>query len=70
MISHIDHFVLTVQDIEATCRFYEQALGMERVIFGNGRLALKYWPTHLHLPPRPRRKSHRNLKLRLLTLPL
>jgi catechol 2,3-dioxygenase-like lactoylglutathione lyase family enzyme len=31
MISHIDHFVLTVRSIEATCRFYEGVLGFRRV---------------------------------------
>ena len=27
MISHIDHFVLTVRSLDATCRFYERVLG-------------------------------------------
>ena len=31
MISRIDHFVLTVQSLEATCEFYERVLGFERV---------------------------------------
>ena len=31
MISHIDHFVLTVRSLDATCRFYERALGFMRV---------------------------------------
>ncbi len=31
MISHIDHFVLTVRSLDATCRFYEQVLGFIRV---------------------------------------
>jgi len=31
MISHIDHFVLTVRSIEATCSFYERVLGFVRV---------------------------------------
>jgi catechol 2,3-dioxygenase-like lactoylglutathione lyase family enzyme len=31
MISHIDHFVLTVRSLDATCRFYERVLGFMRV---------------------------------------
>lgn len=31
MISHIDHFVLTVRSREATCAFYERVLGLKRI---------------------------------------
>ena len=31
MISHIDHFVLTVRSLEATCAFYERVLGFSRI---------------------------------------
>jgi catechol 2,3-dioxygenase-like lactoylglutathione lyase family enzyme len=31
MISRIDHFVLTVRSLEATCAFYERVLGFRRV---------------------------------------
>jgi catechol 2,3-dioxygenase-like lactoylglutathione lyase family enzyme len=31
MISRIDHFVLTVDSLEATCKFYERVLGFKRV---------------------------------------
>ena len=31
MIDRIDHFVLTVRALEATCDFYQRVLGMERV---------------------------------------
>lgn len=31
MISRIDHFVLTVRSLEATCEFYERVLGFKRV---------------------------------------
>ncbi len=34
-LSHLDHFVLTVADIEASCAFYEK-LGMQVVTFGAG----------------------------------
>ena len=39
-IDRIDHVVLTVRDIEATCAFYQRALGMEVVTFEGGRKAL------------------------------
>jgi catechol 2,3-dioxygenase-like lactoylglutathione lyase family enzyme len=41
-IDRIDHVVLTVRDIEATCRFYERALGMNVVTFEGGRKALAF----------------------------
>ena len=31
MIASIDHFVLTVRSLEATCVFYERVLGLRRV---------------------------------------
>jgi len=39
-IDRVDHFVLTVKDVDATCRFYERALGLKRVEF-EGRVALQ-----------------------------
>ena len=36
-IDRIDHFVLTVADVEASCAWYARALGMERVVFGPER---------------------------------
>ncbi|MDX1514063.1 MAG: VOC family protein [Gammaproteobacteria bacterium] len=42
MIDRIDHAVLTVGDIDATCDFYQRVLGMEVVSFGGGRRALKF----------------------------
>lgn len=49
MIDRLDHLVLTVRDIEATCRFYEQVLGMKAVTFGNGRWALQYGQQKINL---------------------
>src|SRR6185503_13987085 len=31
MISHIDHFVLTVRSLDASCAFYERVLGFIRI---------------------------------------
>lgn len=42
MIAGLDHLVLTVRDIEATSRFYANALGMEVREFAGGRKALHY----------------------------
>jgi len=41
-VDHIDHLVLTVRDVEATCAFYHRVLGMEVVTFEGGRKALKF----------------------------
>lgn len=48
-ISHLDHFVLTVKDIQKTCNFYQQVLGMEIITFGNNRLALKFGRQKINL---------------------
>ena len=39
-INQLDHLVLTVNDIEQTCRFYQNILGMEVIEFLGGRKAL------------------------------
>lgn len=44
----LDHLVLTVADIEATVAFY-QALGMQRVTFGEGRVAMAFGRQKLNL---------------------
>ena len=41
-IERLDHLVLTVRDIAATCAFYSRVLGMEEVTFGEGRKALTF----------------------------
>ncbi|ATP27123.1 VOC family virulence protein [Chromobacterium violaceum] len=49
MISHIDHIVLTVRDIEAAVDFYRRALKLEAVTFGNGRRALRFGNQKINL---------------------
>ena len=39
-INRIDHLVLTVADIDRTVEFYTRILGMEKIEFGEGRIAL------------------------------
>jgi catechol 2,3-dioxygenase-like lactoylglutathione lyase family enzyme len=41
-INCLDHFVLTVKDINVTCDFYTTVLGMQVQTFGEGRKALKF----------------------------
>nr|WP_275984133.1 VOC family protein [Paenibacillus hamazuiensis] len=45
----MDHFVLTVKNIEATCAFYTKVLGMEVVTFGAGRKALQFGQQKINL---------------------
>lgn len=49
LIDRLDHFVLTVADIDATCAFYERALGMTVVTFGEGRKALAFGRQKINL---------------------
>ena len=48
-IRALDHVVLTVRDIERTLSFYERALGMRSVTFGDGRRALAFGEQKLNL---------------------
>src|SRR5882757_9796175 len=53
-INRLDHFVLTVADIEATVAFYTQVLGMTEVSFGAGRRALTFGSSKINLHERGR----------------
>ena len=51
-IDHIDHFVLTVASIEASCKFYSLVLGMRVVRFesmGTPRVALAFGAEKINL---------------------
>ncbi|MCW8157578.1 VOC family protein [Stutzerimonas stutzeri] len=48
-ISHLDHLVLTVADIEKTADFYTRVLGMQLVTFGEGRKALAFGNQKINL---------------------
>ena len=48
-IRAIDHVVLTVRDVERTLSFYQRALGMTPVRFGEGRRALAFGDQKLNL---------------------
>ena len=45
----IDHIVLTVGDVDETCRFYARVLGMEPITFSGGRRALRFGQQKLNL---------------------
>lgn len=48
-IDTVDHFVLTVASIEATCAFYSRVLGLKVITFGDGRTALGFGSTKINL---------------------
>jgi catechol 2,3-dioxygenase-like lactoylglutathione lyase family enzyme len=48
-IDRIDHLVLTVRDIDATCAFYARVLGMDVVTFAGGRKALAFGAQKINL---------------------
>ena len=48
-IEVLDHLVLTVADIDRTRDFYERVLGMETVVFGEGRHALAFGTQKINL---------------------
>ena len=41
-IERIDHFVITVSDIDKTINFYKRVLGMSVIAFANDRKALRF----------------------------
>lgn len=48
-ISHLDHLVLTVSNIETTCHFYQTVLGFEVITFKGNRKALKFGNQKINL---------------------
>jgi catechol 2,3-dioxygenase-like lactoylglutathione lyase family enzyme len=48
-IDRLDHLVLTVADMEKTCRFYSEILGMEILTFEKGRKALRFGDQKINL---------------------
>lgn len=49
MISHFDHIVLTVANIDKAVSFYETVLKMEPVTFANGRKAMRFGEQKINL---------------------
>ena len=50
-LDSLDHLVLTVADVDASCAFYSRVLGMEVVTFGQGRKALAFGTQKINLHP-------------------
>lgn len=48
-ISHLDHLVLTVADIEKTCDFYRRVLGFSVITFRGDRRALVFGRQKINL---------------------
>ena len=48
-IERLDHLVLTVINVEDTCRFYSIVLGMEIINFSKNRKALKFGDQKINL---------------------
>ena len=48
-VERLDHLVLTVADIETSVAFYHLLLGMRRVDFGEGRVALAFGRQKINL---------------------
>ena len=41
-VDRLDHLALTVRDIEVSCAFYSQVLGLEIITLDGGRKALHF----------------------------
>jgi catechol 2,3-dioxygenase-like lactoylglutathione lyase family enzyme len=48
----LDHLVLTVKDINDTVSFYSSVMGMEKTVFGEGRVALAFGNQKINLHER------------------
>jgi len=48
-ITHLDHLVLTVNNIDTTVDFYQRILGMKKQTFANNRVALKFGGQKINL---------------------
>jgi catechol 2,3-dioxygenase-like lactoylglutathione lyase family enzyme len=61
-INRLDHLVLMVNDIEATCSFYKRVLGMKVVVFGGGRKALSFGAQKINLHQKGKEYEPKALK--------
>ena len=49
IINRIDHLVLTVRSISESVQFYESVMGMQRIEFAEGRVALSFGNQKINL---------------------
>ena len=50
-VNRIDHVVLNTRDVDATTDWYVRVLGMEREVFGEGRVALRFGGQKINVRP-------------------
>jgi catechol 2,3-dioxygenase-like lactoylglutathione lyase family enzyme len=50
-VNRIDHVVINCRDVDATSDWYVRVLGMEREVFGEGRVALRFGNQKLNVRP-------------------
>lgn len=48
-VENIDHLVLTVNDIASTVDFYTRVMGMQQIVFAEGRVALCFGHQKINL---------------------
>jgi len=48
-IDNLDHLVLTVENVDKTCAFYEKTMGMKVITFRAGRKALAFGSQKINL---------------------
>ncbi len=48
-VDRIDHLVLTVKNIDTTVNFYVSVMGMKKLVFGEGRVALSFGNQKINL---------------------
>ena len=50
-VNRIDHVVLNTGDVDTITDWYVRVLGMEREVFGEGRLALRFGNQKINVRP-------------------
>src|SRR6478736_3013692 len=51
VVNRIDHVVLNCRDVDTTTDWYVRVLGMEREVFGEGRVALRFGNQKINVRP-------------------
>src|SRR6476620_2324195 len=51
VVNRIDHVVLNCRDVDTTTDWYVRLLGMEREVFGEGRVALRFGNQKINVRP-------------------
>ena len=50
-IARVDHFVMPCSDVEMIADFYVRVLGVEKIVFDKGRLAIRLGTQKINLQP-------------------